>query len=232
MNAKWSVLALFEGSAARVTAVDFCDALVQRFWPQTSFELSWFDWDELLDVSASDSATRTAKEADLLLVTAGQKGNLQPHVKRWLETSLQRRGEREGILAGLCAAGNWRDAGKRRHTAVSAQTGAPKWLGFSYQRPRKPIPIGPGKYRSVYAARHAGHDRAGFHSAPDPPTAQAALDQGRCYLPSASTAASSCCSLITGAMACSLSPGWRSISFTPWVLRPASRICLTKMRTI
>ena len=102
MNAKCSVLALFEGSAARVTAVDFCDALVQRFWPRTSFELSWFDWDELREVSASDSATRAVKEADLLLVTTAQKGNLPTQMKRWLEMSLHRRGEREGILAGLC----------------------------------------------------------------------------------------------------------------------------------
>lgn len=103
MNAKWSVLALFQGSAARVTAVDFCDVLVQRFWPQITFELSWFDWEELLDVSAADSASRTAQEVDLLLVAAAQNGILQPHVIRWLEESLHRRGEREGILAGLCA---------------------------------------------------------------------------------------------------------------------------------
>lgn len=103
MNAKWSVLALFQGSAARVTAVDFCDVLVQRFWPRTTFELSWFDWNELLDVNASDAAARTAKEADLLLVTAAPKGGLAPHVTRWLEMALHRRGEREGILAGVCA---------------------------------------------------------------------------------------------------------------------------------
>jgi hypothetical protein len=103
MNEKWSVLALFQGSAARVTAVDFCDALVKRFWPRTTFDLSWFDWEELLDVSAADSAACTAKEADLLLVTAAHKGILQPHITRWLEASLHKRGEREGILAGLCA---------------------------------------------------------------------------------------------------------------------------------
>jgi hypothetical protein len=103
MNEKWSVLALFQGSAARVTAVDFCDALVQRFWPRTTFELSWFDWEELLEGSAADSAARTAKEVDLVLVAAAQKGILQPHIRRWLEVSLHERGEREGILAGLCA---------------------------------------------------------------------------------------------------------------------------------
>jgi len=102
MNAKWSVLALFQGSAARVTAVEFCDALVQRFWPRTTFELSWFDGDEILDVSTSDSALRAAKHADLLLVTAAQRGNLPPQTKQWLEMALHRRGEREGILAGLC----------------------------------------------------------------------------------------------------------------------------------
>jgi hypothetical protein len=103
MNAKWSVLALFQGSASRVTAVDFCDVLVQRFWPRTTFELSWFDWEELLDVSTADSAARTAREADLLLVASARKGILEQHIRRWLETSLHKRGEREGILAGLCA---------------------------------------------------------------------------------------------------------------------------------
>src|SRR4051812_17516319 len=39
-------------------------------------------------------------------------------------------------------------------------------------------------------------------------------------------------SLITGAIACNLSPSSRLISFTPWVFRPASRIPLTAMRTI
>ena len=133
---------------------------------------------------------------------------------------------------GALHTGNWRDAGKCGCTAVSAQTGASKRPGFSYERPHDFIAIGARKSRSVYATGHAGQHRAGYDSAPKARTTQAALDQQGCYLPSTSTAASSCCSLITGAMACSLSAGCRSINFTPCVLRPASRMSLTNMRTI
>lgn len=98
MNAKWSVLSLFEDSAARVSAVEFCDALAQRFWPRVGLDLVWLDWNSLLKNPSADPAGCT----DMIVVAPAQKGTLPPYVSSWLENSLRRRGEREGFLVGLC----------------------------------------------------------------------------------------------------------------------------------
>ena len=103
MNTNWSVLAVFQGASAREPAVSFCDALVQRFWPRTTFELVWLDWDSLHESDSAKRANLTATQADMLILATAQQGKIDLHVKTWLESALHNRGEREGVLVGLSA---------------------------------------------------------------------------------------------------------------------------------
>lgn len=96
MKAKWSVLALYENAQARQLAVQFCDGLVQRFWTEFGFELNWCAWSEL-----SSEVGQRAREAGLIIVALGGRGNIPLHIKDWLELTLQNRAEREGVLVGL-----------------------------------------------------------------------------------------------------------------------------------
>jgi hypothetical protein len=101
MKAKWSVLAVYENAAARELAMQFCDTLVQRFWSELSFELSWCDWTALEETESSKEAARKAREADLIVTATSSRGIIARHVKTWLELALRDRGDHEGVLVGL-----------------------------------------------------------------------------------------------------------------------------------
>ena len=101
MNAKWSVLALFEDAAARQLAMEFCDSLVQRFWPELSFELSWYNWGDLQKPGGAKEAGLKVAEAQILIMATDPRRKILPEIKNWLELSLHARGDREGILIGL-----------------------------------------------------------------------------------------------------------------------------------
>jgi len=104
MNPKSSVLVLYENGTARDRAVQFCDSLVQRFWPTFGFDLSWCDWQRLQDPKQAKEFTQKAVETELLVVATGGQGKLPLHVRDWLELSLQDRGDREGVLVDLYVA--------------------------------------------------------------------------------------------------------------------------------
>jgi hypothetical protein len=108
MSAKWAILVIYEGAAAREPAMRFCDGLVQKFWPEFSFELSWLDWGDLEDATAAKAAQHKAAEAQLLVVAAASAKMIPGHVQRWIECSIRNRGDREGVLVGLT--GDGRDA--------------------------------------------------------------------------------------------------------------------------
>jgi hypothetical protein len=101
MCPKCSVLVIFEDPSARDRAVQFCDALVQRFWPEFSFELGWCDWADLADPQQAKEADQKAGETELIIVATAPSGGLPSHVRQWLELALRGRADREGALVGL-----------------------------------------------------------------------------------------------------------------------------------
>lgn len=101
MKAKWSVLAVYENEAARAVAMQFCDGVVQRFWPEFSLDLGWLNWEDLENTRAASEAQQQAGTADLILIAASPRGNLPNHVSWWLELALHRRADKEGVLVGL-----------------------------------------------------------------------------------------------------------------------------------
>ncbi len=101
MKSKWSVLALYENTDARDLAVQFCDGLVHRFWPECGFDLSWCDWSGLEHAASAREAAAKAQEADLIIVALSPQAVIPVEVSSWLELALRNRGEREGVLVGL-----------------------------------------------------------------------------------------------------------------------------------
>jgi hypothetical protein len=101
MSAKWSVFALYDDAVARERAVQFCDSLVQRFWPEFSFVLAWCQWLDLDQPLKAREAQGKVIEANLIVVAIGEKNRLPSGVERWMELALVGRGEREGALVGL-----------------------------------------------------------------------------------------------------------------------------------
>ena len=105
MKAKWSVLALYENAEARQFAVQFCDCLVQRFWGDYGFDLSWCDWAALEHPGSANAAARKVGEADLIIIAPSPGATIPWELRNWLESVLHDRGEREGVLVGLPAPG-------------------------------------------------------------------------------------------------------------------------------
>jgi hypothetical protein len=100
-KAVWSVVVVYEDDAARARAVAFCDQLVSRFWEKCDFDVSWWPFTAITETgSASDAALRAAC-ADLILFSATPEGDFPLPVKAWIETWLNKRGDREGMLVGL-----------------------------------------------------------------------------------------------------------------------------------
>jgi hypothetical protein len=100
-KAAWSVVVVYEDSAARERAVTFCDQLVGRFWERFEFDIGWWSFDMLGDSLAAAEAARKAEQADLLVFSATPEGEFPAQVEDWVETWLTRRGDSEGVLAGL-----------------------------------------------------------------------------------------------------------------------------------
>jgi hypothetical protein len=100
-KAAWSVVVVYEDSAARARAVGYCDQLVSRFWAKCEFDISWWSFAVLGEASAAKEAASKAAGANLILFSATPEGDFPLAVKAWIETWLNQRGDREGMLLGL-----------------------------------------------------------------------------------------------------------------------------------
>jgi hypothetical protein len=101
MKAKWLVLVVHEDTETRETAVAFCDHLVERFWRQIDFEVSWWPFASLAETASTRESAEKAVAADLIVFATRPAGEMPFHVRSWVATWLERRREREGALVGL-----------------------------------------------------------------------------------------------------------------------------------
>jgi len=97
----WSVVVVYEDSAARERAVNFCDQLVGRFWERLEFEVNWWPFTLLEQAESAAEAAERAARADLIIFSACSEGNFPSAINEWIEGWLDRRGDREGLLAAL-----------------------------------------------------------------------------------------------------------------------------------
>ncbi len=103
MSAQWSVVSLFENVTAREQAMQFCDTLVSRFWPDFSFDFLWCPWTDLARPTKAKEAEAKVREADLILVAMAPGGRCPAWLRHWLELALADRSEREGALVAIPA---------------------------------------------------------------------------------------------------------------------------------
>ncbi len=99
-----SVVVVYEDSAARERAVDFCDQLAARFRERCKFDVSWWSFELLAELGSASQAAQRAAEAEVVVVAAAPEGDFAPSVKEWLDRWLAQRAKREGMLAGLLEA--------------------------------------------------------------------------------------------------------------------------------
>ena len=127
----WSVVVVYEDAATRERAVTFCDQLVSRYWAKCEFDVSWWPFTMLDQAAAAKEAVERAAQADLIVFSATPEGDFPPPVKAWVESWLNQRGEREGMLVGLMEpgadAGN-REGQKHHYLRKAAHHGAMDYL--------------------------------------------------------------------------------------------------------
>lgn len=101
MKRTWSVTVVYEDTPTRESAVQFCDALVKRFWAENEFSIDWWQFSELEDNVNAQQAEAKGAEADLIIFAAQPDTGLPEGVAAWLESWIGRRGEREGAMIAL-----------------------------------------------------------------------------------------------------------------------------------
>jgi hypothetical protein len=103
LKTAWSVVVAYENAATRERGITFCDQLVGRFWAKCEFDVSWWPFAMLDQAPAAKEAAERAARADLIVLSATPDGDFPLPVKGWVETWLNQRGDREGMLVGLMA---------------------------------------------------------------------------------------------------------------------------------
>ncbi|HEY5910257.1 MAG TPA: hypothetical protein VJA21_06595 [Verrucomicrobiae bacterium] len=101
MKSTSSVIVIYECAETRETAVAFCDRLVERFWARFGFEVSWVPYEKLADKASASEAAASAAGADLVVFAHTHNQEPPLSVKRWIESWLKERGEKEGTLVAL-----------------------------------------------------------------------------------------------------------------------------------
>jgi hypothetical protein len=95
------VVVLFDDDVARSAALNFCNNLVERFWAQYGFEVSWCSFELLGDPHAARNAAAKAKAADLVVFATKY---VPAQIRAWIETWLNERSDHEGALVDLSGA--------------------------------------------------------------------------------------------------------------------------------
>jgi hypothetical protein len=93
-----AVVVIYEDSALRERAVQFCERLAAE---TPGLEMDWWSFQLLNHPSMAHSAVDRAAVADVVIFAMGARGDLPEEIKMWMERWLNKRGEREGALVGL-----------------------------------------------------------------------------------------------------------------------------------
>ncbi len=95
------VVVLCESDPHRENAKKLCNALIDRFWTRCEFDVSWFSFDDLVDLKKSAASAREAGETDVLVVACAPEDHVPNELQLWVEQWISRRTDREGSLIGL-----------------------------------------------------------------------------------------------------------------------------------
>jgi len=95
------LVALSEDESGRERAKKFCNALMDRFWTQYEFEVSWFTFADLADMKRSTASAHEAGQTDMVIVACSAESQMPTDVQLWVEQWIAHRSDREGCLVGL-----------------------------------------------------------------------------------------------------------------------------------
>ena len=90
-----NVVVLFEDDRARLQSMQFCDALIERFWTRCEFQLKWWSFD-LLKPGQTLEAAENARNADLIIFAS--HGEPPPEIRAWIDGWIHERADREGAF--------------------------------------------------------------------------------------------------------------------------------------
>jgi hypothetical protein len=167
----WSVVVAYEDTAAREQAVDFCDQLVRRFWARFEFEVSWWSFNLLQAEHVALEAADKAARADLIILSSVRQDDLPAVVKGWIENWLTRRGDCEGILAGLMGQGTAADGLETHNHYYLRQVAHRGGMDYLTQLPQnisRLTPESPESYTRRAAQVTSVLDEILHHQAPPP----------------------------------------------------------------
>jgi hypothetical protein len=95
------VLIIYEDAKRRAEAVRFCDALVEKFWSKNNFQIEWCPFADLQSKTSADRHAEIAATAHILIFALRPESGLAWDLHAWVESWLNLRGEREGVVIGL-----------------------------------------------------------------------------------------------------------------------------------
>jgi hypothetical protein len=95
------VVVVYETPAIREHAVKFCERLEHEPESAGKAELNWWSFHLLSESAGGADTAQKAAQADVVVFAMDAAGDLPDAIKLWIETWLNKRGEREGALVGL-----------------------------------------------------------------------------------------------------------------------------------
>jgi hypothetical protein len=95
------VVVVYETPAIREHAVRFCERLFEEQRPKAAPEMNWCSFHLIARPELGGDMAQKAAAADIVVFAMDGKGDLPEEIKFWIETWLNKRGEREGALVGL-----------------------------------------------------------------------------------------------------------------------------------
>jgi len=101
MKKTWKVVVIYDDTPSRELAMNVCDHLVQRFWSEFEFDVSWWPCSTLGIPSLVCNSITRAAEGDLIIFALQPQAELGPQLREWIETWVRKRGDREGALLDL-----------------------------------------------------------------------------------------------------------------------------------
>ena len=95
-----NVAVIYESPPIREHAVRFCECL-NHDQKSALAEMNWWSFHLLNNPEIAADAAQKAAAAEVVIFAMHSAGDLPTEIKLWIETWLNKRGEREGALVGL-----------------------------------------------------------------------------------------------------------------------------------
>jgi hypothetical protein len=143
MKPTWSVAVLYDDVEAREAATVFCDQLVQKFWAEFQFDVSWWPFTAAKEPRAAKEAAKKAAQAELLIFAPHPDREIPPELVDWVELWLTLRGRREGAMARTGTASTHAGARNELYLRNVAHRAGVDYLTDVPQTIRESIPESP-----------------------------------------------------------------------------------------